>query len=87
MEHVWAKIPLFHRRLVGWVGATEPPAHNKSMRMYVPISMWYGLLYLLKKYVNVLYMSFHSYMVVFCAPIPMGPRTTDFGSFSMSYSL
>ena len=23
VEHVWAKIPQFHRRLVGWVGATE----------------------------------------------------------------
>ena len=22
----------FHRRLVGWAGATEPPDHNKSMR-------------------------------------------------------
>ena len=33
VEQVWAKIPQFHRRLVGWAGATEPPAHNKSMRM------------------------------------------------------
>jgi hypothetical protein len=33
VEHVRAKIPEFHRRLVGWAGATEPPAHNKSMRM------------------------------------------------------
>ena len=33
VEHVWAKIPQFHRRLVGWAGAAEPPAHNKSMRM------------------------------------------------------
>ena len=32
VEHVWAKIPQFHLRLVGWVAATEPPAHNKSMR-------------------------------------------------------
>ena len=32
VEHVWAKIPQFHRRLVGWAVATEPPAHNKSMR-------------------------------------------------------
>ena len=32
VEHVWVKIPQFHRRLVGWAGATEPPAHNKSMR-------------------------------------------------------
>ena len=32
-------------------------------------------------------MSFHSYRVVFCAPIPTGPRTSDFGSYSMSYSL
>ena len=32
VEHVWAKIPQFHRRPVGWAGATEPPAHNKSMR-------------------------------------------------------
>ena len=32
VEHVWAKILQFHRRLVGWAGATEPPAHNKSMR-------------------------------------------------------
>ena len=32
-------------------------------------------------------MSFHSYRVVFCAPIPTGPRTPDFGSCSMSYSL
>ena len=32
VEFVWAKIPQFHRRLVGWVGATEPPAHDKSMR-------------------------------------------------------
>ena len=30
---LWAKIPQFHRRLVGWAGATEPPAHNKLMRM------------------------------------------------------
>ena len=32
-------------------------------------------------------MSFHSYRVVFCAPIPTGPRTPNFGSCSMSYSL
>ena len=32
VENVWAKIPQFHRRLVGWAGATESPAHNKSMR-------------------------------------------------------
>jgi len=32
VEHVWAKIPQFHWRLVGWACATEPPAHNKSMR-------------------------------------------------------
>ena len=32
VKHVWAKIPQFHRRLVGWAGATLPPAHNKSMR-------------------------------------------------------
>ena len=32
-------------------------------------------------------MSFHSYRVVFCAPIPTGPRTTDFGSCCMSYGL
>ena len=30
-------------------------------------------------------MSFHSYRVVFCAAIPTGPRTPDFGSCSMSY--
>ena len=30
-------------------------------------------------------MIFHSYRVVFCAPIPTGPRTPDFGSCSMSY--
>ena len=30
-------------------------------------------------------MSFHSYRVVFCAPIPTGPRTPNFGSCSMSY--
>ena len=28
-------------------------------------------------------MSFHSYMVVFRAAIPTGPRTPDFGSCSM----
>ena len=39
-----------------------------------------------KKYVRVLYMSFHSYRVVFCASIPTGPRTPDFGSYSMSYN-
>ena len=33
VEHVWTKIPQFHRMLVGWAGATEPPAHNKSMKM------------------------------------------------------
>ena len=32
VEHDWAKIPQFHQRLVGWAVATEPPAHNKSMR-------------------------------------------------------
>ena len=39
VEHVWANFAQFHRRLVGWAGATEPPAHNKSMRTQVPISM------------------------------------------------
>ena len=29
-------------------------------------------------------MSFHSYRVVFCAPVPTGPKTPDFGSCSMS---
>ena len=33
VEHVWAKIPQFYWRLVGWACATDPPAHNKSMRM------------------------------------------------------
>ena len=32
VQHVWVKIPQFHRRLVGWAGAIVPPAHNKSMR-------------------------------------------------------
>ena len=32
-------------------------------------------------------MSFHSYRVVFYAPILTGPRTPDFGSCSLSYSL
>ena len=32
VEHVWAEIHQFHRRLVGWAGATEPPTHIKSMR-------------------------------------------------------
>ena len=32
VEHVWAKIPQFHRRLVRWAGATEPHAHIESMR-------------------------------------------------------
>ena len=31
-------------------------------------------------------MSFHSYREVFCAPIPTGPRTPDFGSCSVSYT-
>ena len=31
-------------------------------------------------------MSFHSYKVVFCAPIPTGLRSPDFGSCSMSYT-
>ena len=38
-----------------------------------------------KKYVRVLYMSFHSYRVVFFAAIPTGLRTPDFASYSMSY--
>ena len=32
-------------------------------------------------------MSFHSYRVVFCAPIPTGLRTPFFGYCNMSYSL
>ena len=32
VDHVWAKIPQFHWRLVGWAGAIEPPAPNKFMR-------------------------------------------------------
>ena len=31
-------------------------------------------------------MSFHSYRVVFSAPMPTGLRTPDFGSCSMSYT-
>ena len=31
-------------------------------------------------------MSFHSYRVVFCASITTGPRTPDFGSYSMRYT-
>ena len=30
--------------------------------------------YIFKKYVRVLYMSFHSYKLVFCAPIPIWDR-------------
>ena len=37
VEHVWAKIPQFHRRLDGWAGATEPTAHNKYMRTIINI--------------------------------------------------
>ena len=48
--------------------------------------MWKGILYFQKKSVRVLYMSFHSYRVVFCAPIIMGPRTLDFRSCTMSYT-
>ena len=40
-----------------------------------------------KKCVKVLYMSFHSYRVVFCAPITTGPRTPDFGSSSIAFKL
>ena len=29
-------------------------------------------------------MSFYSYRVVLCAPVPTGPKTPDFGSCSMS---
>ena len=36
VEHVWEKIPQFHRRLVSWAGATEPPAHNKSLELRCP---------------------------------------------------
>ena len=32
-------------------------------------------------------MSFHSYRVVFYAPIPTGLRTPDFGYCSMSYCM
>ena len=32
-------------------------------------------------------MGFHSYRVVFCAPIPTGPRTPDFGSEHELYPL
>ena len=32
VEYIWAKLPQFHWRLVSWAGATEPPAHNESMR-------------------------------------------------------
>ena len=31
-------------------------------------------------------MSYHSYKVVLCAPILTGPRTPDFGSYSMRYT-
>src|SRR6185295_5740855 len=87
VEHVWDKIPQFHRSLVGWAGATEPPAHNKIDENLGPRFNMVRTNIFSKKYVRVLYMSFHSYRVVFCAPIPMGPRTPDFGSCSMSYSL
>ena len=74
VEHVWAKIPHFHRRLVGWAGATEPPAHNKSMRTLVPFQCGKDY-YIIKKICQgVLYMSFHSYRVVFYAPIPIWDR-------------
>ena len=32
-------------------------------------------------------MGFHSDRVVFCAPIPTGPRTPDFGSCSIAFKL
>ena len=85
VEHIWEKIPQFHQRLVSWAGATEPPAHNKSMSR-CPFQCGKDY-YISKKYFRVLYMSFHFYRVVFCAPIPKGPRTPNFGSCSMSYSL
>ena len=85
MEHVWAKIPQFHRRLVGWAGEQSHLLiidENVCTHFNVVRTIIFT-----KKYVRVLYMCFHSYRVVFCAPIPTGPRTPDFGSCSMSYSL
>ena len=78
MEHVWDKIPQFHRRLVGWAGATEPPAHNKIDENLGPRFNMVRTNIFSKKYVKVLYVSFHSYRVVLCAPIPTGQRTLDF---------
>ena len=43
--------------------------------------------YIFKKICQGTLYEFYSYRVVFCAPIPTGPRTPDFGSCSMSYSL
>ena len=86
MEHVCEKIPQFHQRLVGWAGATEPPAHKIDDNVGAHFNVVRTIIFS-KKHVRVLYMSFHSYRVVLCAPISTGPRTPDFGSCSMSYSL
>ena len=87
MEHVWAKILQFHRRLVGWAGASEPLAHKKIDENVGAHFNEVRTIIFSKKYVKVLYMRFHSYKVVLCAPIPTGLRTPDFRSCSMRYSL
>ena len=87
VEHVWVKIPQFHRRLVGWAGAIEPPAHNKSMRTLVPFQCGKDY-YIFKKICQgTLYEFSFLHGSIMCSYSNLGPRTPDFGSCSMSYSL
>ena len=66
VEHVWSKIPQF------------PSVGRVQKRHLLIINLWERRCpfrsgkdyYILRKYVGVLYMSFHSYRVVLCAPIP-----------------
>ena len=62
-----------------------------NLSYMVLLDMWnmFGqkILSFIGGYARVLYMSFHSYRVVFCAAIPTEPRNPDIGSCSMSYSL
>ena len=86
VEHVWAKIPQFHRRLVGWAVQQSHLLLINRWEHRCPFQCGKDY-YIFKKNMLGYSMSFHSYRVVFCDPIPKGPRNPDFGSCSMSYSL
>ena len=86
VEHVWTKIPQFHRSLVGWAGATEPLVIINRRERRCPFQCGNDY-YIFKKICQGTLYEFSFLQDSILCPYSNRTENPDFGSCSMSYSL